>query len=176
MAADYLISSLQPLDLDGPAPYDMASFLEMCRDQLSSTAADAIAAVCQGKTANEWSPAAQWTDLAAQLRNAIAAERARMRGQDPAKWRHPVSGCSLYWANRVTTAFQETDPAKRDRLLDQIWWDAAGELVPPAAPLSAAAALTYALRLGLVLHRRAISADAGNATFDRLTEASRLEL
>ena len=34
MVADYLISSLQPLDLDGPAPYTMERFLEMCRDQL----------------------------------------------------------------------------------------------------------------------------------------------
>lgn len=175
MAADYLISSLQPLDLDGPAPYTLARFAEMCRDQLSAAAADAIAAVGAGGSAGGWAPAARWADLAAQLRNAIAAERARTRGVDPAKWRHPVAGCSLYWANRVVTAFQETDPAKRDRQLDQVWWDAAGELTPPAAPLSAAAALTYAIRLGLVVRRRAISVDAGNTVFDSLTAASRIE-
>lgn len=161
MAADYLISSLQPLDLDGPAPYTMERFLEMCRDQLGPDPFKAHAAA--------------WADLDAQLRNAIAAERARAHGLDPAKWRHPVKGCSLYWANRVTTAFQEKDPAVRDRLLDQVYWDAAGTLVPPASPLSAAAALAYAIRLEIVIRRRALSTEAGNAVFDRLTAASRID-
>lgn len=161
MAADYLISSLQPLDLDGPAPYAMERFLEMCRDQLGPDPFKAHAAA--------------WADLDAQLRNAIAAERARARGLDPAKWRHPVKGCSLYWANRVATAFQEKDPAVRDRLLDQVYWDAAGALVPPASPLSAAAALAYAIRLEIVIRRRALSTEAGNAVFDRLTAASRID-
>lgn len=176
MAADYLISSLQPLVLDGPAPYSMERYLEMCRDQLPTVQADAISAVVGSRPVADWSVARAWTDLESQLRNAAAAERARARGLDPAKWRHAVDGCSLFWANRVAAAFQEKDPAKRDRLLDQVWWDAAGELTPAAAPLSAAAALTYAIRLSLVIRRRAISADAGNATFDRLTSATKLEL
>ena len=161
MAADYLISSLQPLDLDGPAPYTMERSLEMCRDQLGPDPFKAHAAA--------------WADLDAQLRNAIATERARAHGLDSAKWCHPVKGCSLYWANRVATAFQEKDPAVRDRLLDQVYWDAAGALVPPASPLSAAAALAYAIRLEIVIRRRALSTEAGNAVFDRLTAASRID-
>lgn len=177
MAADYLISSLQPLALDGPAPYTMERFLEMCRDQLTAGQAEAIAAVVASPTSAlpATGIAADWRDLDGQLRNAIAAERARIRGVDSAKWRHAVDGCSVYWANRVTTAFQEKDPAKRDRQLDQVRWDAAGELVPPAAPLSAAAALAYAVRLAIVLRRQALSADAGNAVFDRLTAATKIE-
>ena len=139
MAADYLISSLQPLDIDWAAPYTPARFHAMCRDQLSSVQADALAAVLDGRPVpTDWTAAARWRDLEDQIRNAAAAERARAQGQDPARWRHPVDGCSLYWANRVAAAFQEKDPAKRDRQLDQVRWDAAGELVPPAAPLSAA--------------------------------------
>ena len=176
MAADYLISSLQPLDIDGAAPYPPARFLAMCRDQLSSVQADALAAVLDGRPVpTDWTAAARWRDLEDQIRNAAAAERARAQGQDPARWRHPVAGCSLYWANRVAAAFQEKDPAKRDRQLDQVRWDAAGELVPPAAPLSAAAALAYAVRLAIVLRRQALSADTGNAVFDRLTAATKIE-
>ena len=177
MAADYLISSLQPLDPDGAAPYTMAQFLEMCREQLSSRQADALAAVVRsdGVSADRWPVAVRWRDLEAQIRNAVAAERARAQGSDPAKWRHPVDGCSLFWANRVAAAFQEKDPAKRDRLLDLVRWDAAGELTPAAAPLSAAAALTYAIRLSIVLRRQALSAEAGNAVFDRLTAATKLD-
>ena len=105
----------------------------------------------------------------------IKIDRAPASSLDPAKWRHPVKGCSLYWANRVATAFQEKDPAVRDRLLDQVYWDAAGALVPPASPLSAAAALAYAIRLEIVIRRRALSTEAGNAVFDRLTAASRID-
>ncbi|MGN0847055.1 MAG: hypothetical protein ACI4RA_06700 [Kiritimatiellia bacterium] len=162
MAADYLVSSLQPLSLDGPAPYTRDRFLEMCREQLGP----------EPFKAHE----ARWADLEGQLRNAIAAERARACGQDPAKWRHPVEGCSVYWANRVAAAFQEKDPAKRDRLLDQVRWDAAGELIPPASPLSGAAAYAYAIRLEIVLRRNALSAEAGNATFDRLTASTKIDL
>ena len=178
MAADYLISSLQPLDIDGPAPYTMGQFLEMCRDQLTAGQAEAVAAIVASPSAPLPASgiAAVWRDLDRQLRNAIAAERARIRGVDPAKWRHSVDGCSVYWTNRVTTAFQEKDPAKRDRLLDQVRWDAAGELTPAASPLSVGAAFTYAIRLEIVIRRNAISAQAGNETFDRLTAASKLDL
>ncbi len=176
MAADYFISSLQPLNLDGPAPYPAARFLEMCRDQLGARQANAIAdAMGVAPTADATAPAVAWRDLDTQLRNAVAAERARARGVDPAKWRHDVTGCSLYWAGRVQAAFQEKDPAKRDRLLDQVYWDAAGELTPAAAPLSAAAAYTYGIRLALVLRRQALSPDAGNKVFDDLTAATKLE-
>ena len=75
----------------------------------------------------------------------------------------------------MAAAFQEKDPAARDRLLDQVYWDAAGELTSPTSPLSAAAALTYAIRLKIVIRRRALSTEAGNAVFDRLTAASRIE-
>ena len=160
MAADYLIASLQPLDIDGPAPCTQEQFAAMCREQLGDDPFPAAAAL--------------WADLDAQLRNALAAARARARGGDPANGRRPVQGCSLYWAGRVDAAFQEKDPAARDRLLDLVWWDAAGTLTPPASPLSAAAALTYAIRLGIVVRRRALSAEAGNAVFDRLAAASKI--
>ncbi len=171
MAADYLISSLPPLSLDGPAPLTAEKFLAACSDQLGARHAEALAKILKAERAG----VAAWDDLDAQLRNAIAAERARARGADPAKWRRPVEGCSLYWAGRVQAAFQEKDPAKRDRLLDQVRWDAAGELTPAASPLSAAAAYTYAVRLALVLRRAALSAEAGNAVFDTLTAATKLE-
>ena len=177
MAADYLISSLQPLALGGPAPYTAAQYLDLCRAQLAARTVEALAAILQDQPlASPTGPAAAWADLSTQLRNAIAAERARAKGIDPAKWRRAAEGCSLYWANRVKAAFQEKNPAQRDRLLDQVWWDAAGELTPPAAPLSTAAAFTYAIRLARVLRRQALSADAGNQVFDNLTAATKLDL
>ena len=177
MAADYLVSSLQPLALDGPPPYTAGQFLGLCRSQLSPADADAIETLLgsldEGPSGHRL--LARWRDLDTQLRNTIAAERARLRGQDAARWRRPATGCALYWTNRAAAAFQEKDPARRERLLDQVRWDAAGELTPPAAPLSVAAVFTYAIRLALVLRRAARDAAAGNDVFNRLTAASKID-
>ena len=188
MAADYLVSSLQPLALDGPPPYTAEQFLGLCRGQLPTTDLAALEALLAAETDSANVPStvlsdassrhrilARWRDLDAQIRNAIAAERARLHGQDAARWRRPVEGCSLFWANRAAAVFQERDPARRERLLDQIRWDAAGELTPPAAPLSAASVFTYAIRLAIVLRRAARDAAVGNDVFNRLTAATKIE-
>jgi hypothetical protein len=152
MSVDYIVSSLPALQFDAPAPIEWEKFVEACGGKVPE---------CD-----------KWRDLETQLRNASAAERARLAGQDPAKWRRPAAGCALYWTNRVTAAFQEKDPAKRERLLDQVRWDAAGELTPAASPLSAAAAFTYAIRLAISIRRSALVAEAGNEVFNRLTAAT----
>ena len=164
MAADYLVASLQPLTLDGPAPYTAERFLELCRGQLSAEDADGVAAV-MGESASDHPLAARWRDLDAQIRNAVVAERARLLGQDAVRWRRPAEGCSLYWANRASAAFQEKDVARRERLIDQVRWDAAGDLTPSAGPLSVAAVFTYAIRLAVALRRSAYDVAAGKEVF-----------
>lgn len=142
MSIDYIVSSLPTLAFNA-AP------------QLSQEAFDALAGdSISGKLA-------EWADLEAQLRNAVAVARG---GE---KWVRPVRGCSLYWRNRIASCFQEKDVAKRDELLDRVWWDAAGELTPPAAPLGLGALATYAVRLKIALKRAAISAESGAEVFDR---------
>lgn len=171
MSADYLISSLPAVPLDGPAPMTTDAFLAACRDQLSARDAAGVAALVADAPSDH--PVVRaWRDLDTQLRNTVAGERARILGTDAAKWRHTADGCSLYWTNRAAAAFQEKDPAKRERLIDQLRFDAAGDLTPVESPLSAAAAFTYAVRLQIALRRAKIAATAGNNVFNRLTEAS----
>jgi hypothetical protein len=162
MSADYFVSSLPPLAFDAPAPLTLAQFDARCREALGddpfSGHADA------------------WRDLDAQMRNAAAEERARLQGADAQKWCRPAAGVSLFWQNRIRAAFQQRDPGARERLLDKVRWDAAGEMTPPTAPLSRGAALTYRIRLEIVLKRQALSREAGDAVFDRLTAASKPEL
>ena len=77
----------------------------------------------------------------------------------------------------MAAAFQESDPLKRSKIIDRIWWDAAGELTPVASPLSKGALETYALRLKIVIRRNRVSTDGGNAVFSRLTaEAESIRL
>ena len=62
MAADYLVSSLQPLALEGPAPYTAGHFLDLCRSQLSAGDADGVAAVMGGASSGH-PLAARWRDI-----------------------------------------------------------------------------------------------------------------
>ena len=111
----------------------------------------------------------QWRDLETQLRTAIAEARGGITH------RRPAVGCSLFWKNRILACFQEKDVAKREEMIDQVWWDAAEELTPPSSPLGEGALATYAVRLKIAIKRAKISADRGNAAFDRLTAETRID-
>ena len=147
MSIDYVVASLPALAFGAPAPISWAKFAEMAGDDAT--------------------PPAEWTDLETQLRNALAEARGG------AKFKRPAGGCSVFWRNRIAAAYAEKDVARRDELLDRVWWDAAGELTAPAAPLGRGALQTYAIRLKIALRRAAISKDRGNEAFDRLTAETR---
>lgn len=142
MLTDYIVSSLPSLAFNTPAPISWKEF--------TSIAGENCIPAC-------------WADLETQLRNAVA----EARGGECFK--RPATGCSLYWKNRILSCFQEKDVAKRDELLDRVFWDAAGELTEVTAPLGTGALATYAIRLKIALKRSVISNEAGNAAFDRLT-------
>ena len=148
MSTDYIVASLPALAFGAPAPISWEGFV---------AAGGAIDPALE----------ARWNDLETQLRNAVA----EARGGD--RYKRPAEGCSLFWKNRVLACFQEKDVLRRDELLDRVWWDAAEELTPPAAPLGKGALATYAVRLRIALKRGRISRDAGNAAFDRLTAETR---
>ena len=150
MSVDYIVASLPPLEFGASAPMTWELF-----DSLSEGTR-----LCA-------SGLERWRDIETQLRNAVAEARG---GADR---KRPATGCSLYWRNRILACFQEKDVAKRDELIDKVWWDAAGELTPPASPLGSGALATYAVRLKITLRRAKISKDAGSAAFDRLVAATK---
>ena len=154
MAADYLVSSRPALEFDAPAPMYLERFDALCREQLGPAPFAGLEKA--------------WADLDSPMRNAAAEERARLRGQDATRWRRPAKGCALHWQSRMRAAFAEKDPAARERLIDKVRWDAAGEMTPPASPLSRGAAFTYRIRLEIALKRQAITQDAGNAVLETI--------
>ena len=149
MSVDYIISSLPTLTFGAPAPLSWEKFVEVCGGEVSIPAS--------------------WTDLETQLKNALAEVRS-----GSSDYARPVVGCSLYWKNRLLEAYREKDVLLRDERLDKVWWDAAGELTPPSAPLGKGALATYAVRLKIALKRGMISTESGNAAFDRLTAETKI--
>ena len=150
MSTDYIVASLPSLAFGAPAPITWGRF-----EEIAGSAAAA-----------ELKP---WADLETQLKNAIAEARGGER------FKRPADGCSLYWKNRILACFQEKDVARREELIDRVWWDAADELTSPSSPLGAGALATYAVRLKIVLKREKIAPEAGNAAFDRLTAGTKVE-
>ena len=148
MTTDYLVSSLPTLAFGAPAPMSWERFRSLAGD-----------AACE--------PAEEWRDLETQLRNAMAEARGGER------WKRPAAGCSTYWRDRMLACFQEKDVLRREELIDRTWWDAAGELTAPSAPLGRGALSTYAVRLRIALKRDRASPDRGIAAFDRLTAETR---
>ena len=144
MTTDYLVSSLPALAFGAPAPLSWERFRELAGDDGCALPPE-------------------WADLETQLRNAMAEARGGER------FKRPAEGCSVYWRDRVAACFQEKDVAKRDELLDKVWWDAAGELASPASPLGRGSLAAYAVRLGIAIRRDGISREKGNEAFDRLT-------
>lgn len=144
MSTDYIVASLPALAFNTPAPLTWEAFVSK---------GGAIAATLEK----------DWFDLESQLRNAMAEARGGER------FKRQTEGCSVYWKNRILACFQEKDIAKRDELIDRVWWDAAGELTKVESPLGSGALATYAIRLKIILKRTKISKDVGNAAFDRLT-------
>lgn len=153
MTIDYIVASLPALVFDQPPAITQAKFAALCAD---------------ASTTPEKLKGPRWADIETQLRNAVAIARGG------AKWTRETEGCSVYWRTRVAHAFQEKDVARREELLDRIWWDAAEELTDLASPLGAGALATYAVRLDIALKRAKISAEAGGAAFDRLTQESKI--
>jgi len=146
MTVDAIVASLPTLSFGAPAPLTWERFREIAGDDVIPE---------------------RWNDIEVQLRNA----QAEARGGDNAK--RPATGCSLFWKNRILACFQEKDVLKREELLDKVWWDAAAELTDVTSPLGKGALATYAVRLKIALRRTKISAEAGNAAFDRLTSETK---
>ena len=162
MSAEYLISSLQPIPFDGPAPVSRAEFRAACRRELGFEPLSA---------GDNHAAARAWRDLETQLGNTCASERAKALGVNGDKYLRPADGCSLFWRGRIAAAFAEADPLRRQSAIDRVYWDAAQELTPAADPLAVGAAYTYLVRLGIAERRARISAAEGNSVFDRISDA-----
>ena len=153
MTVDYIVASLPALVFGEPPAISSAAFAELCAG---------VRGFDPGAPGGE-----AWRDIETQLRNAMAAARGG------AKYARPARGCSIHWRDRVAACFQEEDVAKRDEMLDRVWWDAAGELTSPSDPLGKGALATYAVRLRIAERRARISPEAGDAAFDALTAATK---
>lgn len=130
MSYPYLVSTLPMLGIDKQAPMTMDAFVELCREQLSNEDFKKLEALLSEDNQpinNTFIKELRAAET--QLRNAIARARAaKLDGVEASKWLRSHDGFDVAIENGVASAFQEKNPALRQKVLDQILWDKAAEL------------------------------------------------
>ena len=169
MSYDYFAATLPALHFDRAPAMTEDEFRALCREHM--TARD-VAAICAllGCGASDHPYVVAWRNGETQVRNAAAKLRAaKLPGADAARWLQEHTGFSVFIQSGVAAAFQEADPMKRERALDLLRWNLAGELAG-FDTLSAEAVFAYAVRLGILLRRAKADAAKGR---DRLLALAR---
>ena len=167
MSTYYLISSLPMLSLESQPLITAEAFVEACRAQLDTEDADAAEALIRN-SASQHPFVLAWRDKDSLLRNAIARARARLADTDAERWIRPTEGCDTGIDILVDDAFEQPDPLKREKELDEARWLIA-EFLQGYDPMSVSVALGYAVKLTLALRWANLNADLGCETFEQLT-------
>lgn len=167
MSTYYLISSLPMLSLDSQPLITAEAFVEACRAQLNAEDADAAEALLRN-TPSQHPFVLAWRDKDAILRNAIARARARLTDTDAERWIRPTEGCDTGIDLLVDDAFEQPDPLKREKEIDEARWLIA-ESLQGYDPMSVSVALGYAIKLTLALRWANLNANVGRETFEQLT-------
>jgi hypothetical protein len=163
----YLVASLPPLKMEEPAPLGMAAFRALCHEHLRE---DHLAALDAALDENEALPALHpfvetWRNARRQILNAAARQRATRLHRDPAPFLRRHEGFDVWIELGVSEAFQRPNPLERQRAIDRLLWERAGEAAA-GNPFGEAAVFAYAIRLNLAGRWSAMGEEAGAMTLD----------
>jgi hypothetical protein len=168
----YLVASLPALKMEETPSLDMDMFRILCRQHLSETDLATLDAVLDEteRLPSQHPFATAWRNMTRQVRNAIARQRATRFQRDPSPYLRTHEGFDVWIEHAVAEAFQRPNPLERQRSLDRLLWDRAGELAA-GDPFSGAAVFAYAVRLQLVERWSAMDEEAGMQVVTAKTKA-----
>ncbi len=162
----YLVASLPRLQLGAPVPISRDELARRCRELLPEEDAREATAALEGRTeAVSTAAGRRWHDLDTQLRNAVARRRAQALDTPAPPHLRPHAGYRTDVDAAVEAAFAETDPARRERSLDELRWRLLGE-IEAVDRWGLPAVLAYALRLRLAERWARFDTEAGWAALD----------
>lgn len=158
----YLVASLTHLRMEDPPPVSTGAFRELCRHHLCPADIAALDALLDD---TERTPAghpyvAAWRNAVRQVRNATARLRASRLQRDPAPFLRTCDGFNVWTEHAVVEAFQRPNPLERQRALDRLAWERAGELAA-GNPFSENVVFAYAVRLQIAERWAAMSDRTG---------------
>ena len=109
-----LISSLPHIELDKELPLTLETFRDLCADQINKTQLSLLDALLNGEVSCESSHsfANRWFNAEIQLKNAVARQRAQIRGVDVKPFLRSHNHFIGFLESRVQEAFSAEDPAE----------------------------------------------------------------
>ncbi len=164
----YLISSLPMLNLDAEPPMTKGEFLRKCHDWLRVKDCDTVASLLNN-TPSKHPFVSALMDKETIVRNTLVAIRARASGQDPSLYTRYAHKCNLKIKTEVEDAVSHAKPLQKERNLDRIRWGIIDEL-GGVDPLSIRTIFAYAAKLAIVTRWSSRSTEAGQKTFEELSE------
>lgn len=163
----YLVASLPMLALGTAPAMDSDVFLSECRQHLRPEDVEAVTWALSPDGPAPHPAAQRWQDYETQLRNAIARQRARRRGRDPAAHLHAHDGFEPTLESAVDDAFGSPTPMDRERALDTLRWEAIDRLRGIDA-FGLPSVLAYALQLRIAERWVIIQGEDGGERADAL--------
>jgi len=162
MSYYYFAATLPSLRMDEMPPLTVDAFLAACRQHLSARDLAALDTLLEDSfDATPADPFVhRWVNVVRQLRNAAAQHRASRLQRDPAPYLRPHEGFDVAIETGVAEAFQKPSPLERERVLDTLLWERAGELAG-YDPFAREALLVYALRLRIAERRASLNEETG---------------
>ena len=165
----YFATTLPMLLFESAPPMSLEAFRESARSALSPVQVAVLSALADG------TPCAHpfvttWRTFDTQLHNVVARARAAKLHADAAPYLQPCPELDISVERAIASAFQETNPLRREDALERIRFDKVHELVK-FAPLTFDAILAYYLQLSIIHHRAKRNADQGRARRDGVIDA-----
>jgi len=171
----YLVSSLPLLDLGGNLPLSPENFFTSYQEMLVPGDRVDVRHIIQGDMNFVHYPfIMEWLNYETQLRNALV----RVRGErtkisaDPYLFSH--TGYSLYAEKIVVRAMRQTNPLKKELILDQFRWALLEELSFPST-FEISTIFSYILKLKLAARWSGLSDEKGleavNKTVNDIVES-----
>lgn len=166
----YLVASLPTLVLGDTPPIDEAGLLAASEKFLSPWERKELALMLEGRFGEGTSAFAKaWRNIDAQLRNAIAAVRARARGVEARPHLRPHEGYEVAIEKAVTDAYARPNPLERELFLEQYRWARLEDLARQDR-FGLSAVLAYAIQLRIALRWAPLTDEAGTNALKGLLE------
>ncbi|MDD2599868.1 MAG: DUF2764 family protein, partial [Kiritimatiellae bacterium] len=153
---------------NAPAPITYAEFIEGCALWISAEECAVVDTLLHGKSSDHPFVVALMNKETI-LRNALVKIRAGASGKDATLYTRDARGCDLKLESEVEDAVSHVNPLQKERNLDRIRWGIIEEL-SGVDPLSILKIYAYAAQLAIVTRWSARSTEAGQKTFEELSE------
>ncbi len=173
----FLVASLPLLRFDESPPITVSALLALCEEWLGARERRAVENACLTDFDSAHGTGtifARWQEWETNLRNELTILRAQSRGVEPFEF---LLECPWVMgpAEMAREAMAAATPLEAEQILDRVRWRHLEEL-EVGHHFDTAWLVLYSLKLQLLERKALLNKDAGQETFDRVTEEKKEQI